>query len=193
MHSLNHRRLSGGTLALALVVTAACNDAVTPSPAASGAIQRSAESIVDLNPQPEPPSVLALRFELNPDGTDWFGTVYVGNQACGTMDLLQTGSSLTGIVDHVGYTLNIQGDNPDYVLDADLSGVIANRHVVLNGRIGTGYYSGETIHPLGDITPAPNGPVDELTSMTGLIQLNPQPEPPSFAYPPSPCLGGTSG
>jgi hypothetical protein len=168
-------------------------DAVTsPRPANTG-LRRAAEPVVELNPQPEPPSSLVLRFELNPDGTDWFGTVYVGDRACGTMKLLQTQSALTGIIRHVGYSLRIQGDNPDYVLNADLSGVIANRHVVLNGRIGSGYRAGETIRPLGDITSAPDLLVARPTMMMGLIQLNPQPELPSFAYPPSPCLGGVSG
>jgi hypothetical protein len=151
---------------------------------------RDAERVALVDPQPEPPSSLALRFELNPDGADWFGTVYVGDRACGYMELHKTRSDLTDLVDHVGYTLSIQGDNPDYILDADVSGVIANHHVVLDGRIGSGYYAGETIHPRGNITPAPVGLVDAPTSMTGLIQLNPQPEPPSFAYAPSPCLGG---
>ncbi|MCG6954978.1 MAG: hypothetical protein LJF04_03225 [Gemmatimonadetes bacterium] len=190
MSCRDHHCISGATLALALVATAACTDGVTRPRPADAEMGRAAEPVVDLNLQPEPPSSLALRFELNPDGADWFGTVYVGDRACGYMQLLHPRSGLTGIVDHVEYRLSIQGDNPDYVLDAGVSGVIANHHLVLNGRIGSGYYAGETIHPRGDITPAPDGPVDVLTTMKGLIQLYPQPEPPSFVYPPSPCLGG---
>jgi hypothetical protein len=148
------------------------------------------EPVVDANSRPEPPSSLALRFGLNPDGADWYGTVYVGGRECGTMELVQIRSNVTGIVAHVEYSMRIQGDDPDYVLDADLGGVIANHHVVLNGRVSTGYYAGETVHPLGNITAAPEGLVDGLATMTGLIKLDPQPEPPSFAYPPSPCLGG---
>lgn len=185
----NPRHPSRAMLPLVLAMATGCSDSVTPSQPADQGVRLAVEPIAQLNPQPEPPSSLALRFELNPDGTDWFGTVFVGDQACGYMKLLQTRTRLTGVVDHVGYKLSIQGDNPDYLLDADLSGVFANRHVVLNGRIGTGFYAGETIHPLGVVTTAPEGVVDALTTMTGIIQLNPQPEPPSFVYPPSPCLG----
>jgi len=188
MHGPKRHYLVRAMLAVALGSVVACTDGVTPPPSAVAGVQRAAAPIVELNPQPEPPSS-ALRFEVNPDGTDWYGTVYVGETACGYMKLLQTRSSVTGIVDHVGYSLAIQGDNPDYVLDAALSGIIQSHRVVLNGSITDGFYAGETIHPVGEIAPGTDGLVDGLTTMTGFIQLNPQPEPPSSAYPPSPCLG----
>lgn len=193
-----HRRVPGASaLSLALVAVAtlagACADAgaspLAPS-AGSQAAQRSSDAIVDLNPQPEPPS-LRLDFRLTPDGTDWFGTIFVGDQACGSMQLRQTSSRQTGVVTHVGYGLSIQGTNPDFQMDADLSGIVVRGRVVLNGTVAHGAYAGQTLHPRGQIVvPPPNSPIDLTTTLTGAVQLNPQPEPPAPAYPPSPCITG---
>ncbi len=149
-------------------------------------IQASDQSPVQLNPQPEPPSFV-IDYRLNPDGDDWYGRAYVGGEACGTIQLLQTKSKQTGIVTHVGYNLSIAGPNPDFILDASLEGVIVRGHVVLNGKVNSGYYAGRTIHPRGVIQTSGGGPVDQLATMLGTVELNPQPEPPSFEYPPSPC------
>ena len=151
----------------------------------AGAICSNAAPIAQLNPQPEPPS-LDIEYLLTPDGADWFGTVFVDGEACGSMELLVTNSQQTGVVTHVGYALSITGDNPNFQLGAALDGVIVRHNVVLNGAVDSGYYSGQTIHPRGMIQTS-GGSVDQLTSMEGELQLNPQPEPPSFAYPPSPC------
>ncbi len=171
--------------ALMLVaILAACTDAAQPMDQESVPV-RSAAPITELNPQPEPPS-LALRYELGPDGTDWFGTVYVGDEACGTMQLVQTATRSTGVARHVVYSLTIVGANPAFLMDATLSGIVVRDHVVLNGRVHDGAYAGRTIHPRGEIqTTITDG--EAFTRMTGLVQLNPQPEPPSSDYPPSPC------
>lgn len=153
-----------------------------------GPVRRQANAVVQLNPQPEPPS-LKLGFALSPDGGDWYGTVYVGGQACGSIQLLATTPRQTGVASHVGYTLTIAGDNPDFQLAANLAGVVTHAHVVLNGVVSSGFYAGQTIHPRGVISTSNGGPVDELTTLTGTVQLNPQPEPPSAPYPPSPCTG----
>ncbi|MCG6987521.1 MAG: hypothetical protein LJF06_05020 [Gemmatimonadetes bacterium] len=197
------RFLHRGILCAALAVAtafAACADPGASPLAPTANVRRAADAVVDLNPQPEPPS-LQLDFALNPDGTDWFGRIYVGGQACGTMQLTPAQVVETdlvppeaawwqsGIVTHVRYTLGIQGANPDFEMHADLAGIIVGGRVVLNGMVGSGAYAGQTLHPRGQIVlPSPGG--DQLTTMTGTVQLNPQPEPPSSQYPPSPCVGG---
>lgn len=184
-----HRGVLGAALVL-VTVTAACHDAGTSPLVPAATTRRAGDAIVDLNPQPEPPS-LSLHYVLSPDGSDWFGMVYVGDQACGSMQLLQTSSRQTGIVTHLAYSLSIQGANPDFQMDADLSGVLVRGRVVLNGKVRNGTYAGRTIHPQGRIVAAPeDGSVDLLTRMLGAIELNPQPEPPSASYPPSPCITG---
>jgi len=155
--------------------------------------ERAAAPIIDLNPQPEPPS-LELQFTMTPDGASWFGTISVGGRACGSVQLNpqpEPPSRQTGVVTHVAYSLSIQGDDPAFLLDADLSGIVAGGHVVLNGRINNGAYAGQTIHPRGDIAvPPPDAPLDLSTTLTGALKLNPQPEPPAPEYPPSPCVAG---
>jgi hypothetical protein len=189
-----HRGILGAALAVAAAL-AACADPGASPLAPTANVRRAADAVVDLNPQPEPPS-LQLDFVLTPDGTDWFGTVSVGGQACGTMQLTPTQVVETdlvppeaawwqsGIVTHVGYSLTIQGENPDFVMDADLAGIVQGGRFVLNGMVGSGAYAGQTLHPRGQIAPG------TLPTMTGTVQLNPQPEPPSSQYPPSPCVGG---
>ena len=144
--------------------------------------------IVDLNPQPEPPS-LSLDYNLAFGDGGWFGMVYVGGQACGMMSMIPTASNQTGVATHVGFNLNIIGTNPDFALSASLAGVVVQQRVVLNGVIENGYYAGTTIHPRGTIQGlGSGGPIDQLPTLQGTIKLNPQPEPPSFEYPPSPCV-----
>lgn len=175
---------------------AGCAESPTASPASDTpqAPPVSEQPINELNPQPEPPS-LQLHFSMTPDGDAWFGTISVGGQACGAVQLNPQPEppfpQQTGVVTHVAYALSIQGDNPDFLLDADLSGIVAGNHVVLNGVVSDGFYAGQTLHPRGSITlPPPDSPTDLQTTMTGIIQLNPQPEPPAPAeYPPSPCTG----
>ncbi|HKJ92723.1 MAG TPA: hypothetical protein VJ957_06120 [Longimicrobiales bacterium] len=179
-----------GALAFVCVLAlaaAACSDA-GPIVAPNGNLQRQDQPHVLFNPQPEPPALI-MDYALTPDGGDWYGTVQVGGESCGTMQLIQTESDETGIVTHVGYELSITGANPDFQLNASLDGVVVRGHVVLNGRISSGFYAGQTIHPRGEIRTVGGGPVDRLTTLTGAVQLNPQPEPPSMAYPPSPCSG----
>lgn len=172
-------------LALFLAMAAvACNDAGKPL-APDGAPRRSADATPYLNPQPEPPSML-LHFALSPDGTDWYGTVYVGDEACGTMQLLQDTVWQSGIITHVGYQLAVTGDNPDFSLNASVAGITVQSMVVLNGTVDSGAYEGRTIHPLGEIQTSDDSG-DLFVTMLGAVMLNPQPEPPSAAFPPSPC------
>lgn len=176
-----------GGLAIALVcglAMTACSDAgATVAP--NGPPSRTNDATPYLNPQPEPPSIL-LHFALHPDGTDWFGPVYVGDQSCGTMQLLRDTSWQSGIVTHVGYSLSIAGDNPDFTMDATVAGIAVRGMVVLNGSVDSGAYAGQTLHPMGEVQAG--GDSDDLeATMLGIVMLNPQPEPPSDAYPPSPC------
>lgn len=183
---MRHPVQQGGlavVLCLAMAM-AACSDAGAPV-APRHAPQPNNETTPYLNPQPEPPSIL-LHFALIPDGTDWYGTVYVGNEACGTMDLKSGGSWQSGIVTHVSYSLAVTGANPDFQLDANVAGIRVQGMVVLNGTVDSGAYDGQTIHPLGEIQTS--GDPDNLeATMLGAIMLNPQPEPPSAEFPPSPC------
>ena len=193
MRRFLHRGILCAALAVA-TASAACADPGASPLAPTANVRRAADVVVDLNPQPEPPS-LQLDFVLTPDGADWFGTISVGGQECGSMQLTPTQVVETdvappeaawwqsGIVTHVGYTLSIQGTNPDFQMDADLAGIVENGQVVLNGMVGSGAYAGQTLHPRGQIAPG-------TLTMTGTVQLNPQPEPPSSQYPPSPCVGG---
>lgn len=184
LHRLNWSALAV-VCALALT-TVACSGAGRIL-GLDNSVQLQKRSLVQLNPQPEPPS-LVIEYQLIPRGEGWAGSVYVGGQACGTMQLVQTKSEQTGIVMHVGYNLSIAGYNPDFQLDASLSGVIVRQHVVLNGTVGSGYYAGRTVHPRGVIQTTGGGPTNQLTTMLGTVQLNPQPEPPYPAFPPSPCI-----
>jgi hypothetical protein len=176
-----------GGLAIALVLAmavTACSDAgATLAP--GGTPKQTNDETIYLNPQPEPPSLL-LQFALSPDGTDWYGHVYVGDQSCGTMQLLQDTVWQSGIVTHVGYSLSVVGDNPDFAMDAAVAGIAVRGMVVLNGSVDSGAYAGQTLHPMGQIqTGGDSGDLE--ATMLGIIMLNPQPEPPSDAYPPSPC------
>lgn len=173
-------------LSIAVAATA-CSDG--SQPLAPGPVTaHAADPVTELNPQPEPPS-LELTFQLTFDG-GWFGTVFVGDQACGSMQLVPvlidegTSSTQTGTVTHVGYGLGITGSNPDFTLQAGLSGTVEQGMVVLNGLVTDGAYAGQTLHPRGEIQS-----VGGVMTLTGSVQLNPQPEPPSAAYPPSPCQG----
>lgn len=171
-----------GTLCFAVANSAGAESLILTDNSTEG----SGQSIVALNPQPEPPS-FEIQYQLTPDGADWFGMVYVGGEACGTMQLLQTTPKQTGVATHVGYDLSITGDNPAFQLDASLAGVIVKQRVVLNGTVDSGYYAGRTVHPRGTIQTFGGGPIDQITTLQGTIKLNPQPEPPSFEFPPSPC------
>lgn len=183
MHEFARPRVVLATLML-VPILAACSDVAQPMDQESVPV-RSSAPVAELNPQPEPPS-LTLSYQLRPDGTDWFGTVYVGDEACGTMALEQTASRSTGVATHVGYDLTIVGANQAFLMDATLFGLVVRDHVVLDGRVHDGAYAGRTIHPRGQIqTTLQDG--EAFTTMTGLVQLNPQPEPPSSDYPPSPC------
>lgn len=175
----------GAFVALCLAVALTACQAGTPT-APLGPPRQNDETTPYLNPQPEPPS-LQVRFALSPDGGDWFGHVFVGDESCGSIQLLSTGAETTGIVTHVGYALSITGANPAFQLDASLQGVIVQGRVVLNGMVSSGAYAGQTIHPRGTIQVAGGGTTDQLTTLAGAVQLNPQPEPPSMEYPPSPC------
>lgn len=170
-------------LVLAMAVTACSDAGATLAP--DHAPQSNTDATTYLNPQPEPPSIL-LQFTLNPDGTDWYGHVYVGDQSCGTMQMLQDTLWQSGIVTHVGYSLSVAGDNPDFKMDATVAGIAVQGMVVLNGSVDSGAYAGQTIHPLGEIQTGGDSS-DLETTMLGIIMLNPQPEPPSDAFPPSPC------
>lgn len=145
------------------------------------------QPIVDLNPQPEPPS-LNLQYKLTFGDGGWFGRVYVGDQACGSMSMMPTASKQTGVATHVAFDLNIIGDNTDFALDASLAGVVVQQKVVLNGVVDDGYYAGTTIHPRGTLSIPSGGPIDQFPTLQGTVKLNPQPEPPSFEFPPSPCV-----
>jgi hypothetical protein len=185
-------RTQHGVVLLALSFAAAaassCSDPGASPLAPATQSMTAADGTVDLNPQPEPPS-LELDYALTPDGTDWFGTIQVGNQSCGSMQLVQTSSRQSGIVTHVAYALSIQGENPAFGMDADLSGIVVRGRVVLNGKVSGGFYDGQAIHPRGQIVASTDeNPIDQLTRMIGTVELNPQPEPPSAAYPPSPCV-----
>jgi len=151
----------------------------------------SADGSIDLNPQPEPPSQpLLLGFVVSPDGGDWFGTVYVGDQACGSIQFVHSDGTQTGVVSHIDYHLGIVGANPDFQVGADLSGILNPVRMVLHGTVTEGAFTGQTVNPMGAIqTTSDGGPVDQLTTIRGWLQLNPQPEPPSMEYPPSPCMG----
>ncbi|MGD8321888.1 MAG: hypothetical protein PVJ02_15680 [Gemmatimonadota bacterium] len=172
-------------LSIAAAATA-CSDGAQPL-APDAVTTRVADPVTELNPQPEPPS-LELRFQLTFDG-EWSGTVFVGDQACGSMRLVpvlidEGTSSETGTVTHVAYGLGITGSNPDFTLQAGLSGIVEQGMVVLNGPVTDGAYAGQILHPRGEIQSEGGA-----TTLTGSVQLNPQPEPPSEAYPPSPCQG----
>jgi len=179
------------TLATALtLLTIACAD--QRGPLVPDAPPRpNADGSVDLNPQPEPPSQpLLLGFAVSPDGGDWFGTVFVGDQACGSIQFVHSDWSQTGVVTHIDYHLAIAGANPDFRLGADLSGILNPVRMALHGTVTEGAYAGQVVNPMGAVqTTSGGGPVDELTTIRGWLQLNPQPEPPSMEYPPSPCTG----
>ena len=176
-----------GAVSLVFVFLFAIATNANALPAPSNEVAGLDQPIVDLNPQPEPPS-LDVDYSLTFGDGGWFGMVYVGGQACGMMSMIPTASKQTGVATHVNFNLSIIGDNPDFALDASLAGVVVQQKVVLNGMVENGFYAGTTIHPRGTIQGLGSGvPIDQLPTLQGTVKLNPQPEPPSFEYPPSPC------
>ncbi|MEJ2215201.1 MAG: hypothetical protein P8099_01175 [Gemmatimonadota bacterium] len=110
----------------------------------------------------------------------------MGDESCGSMQLVQGGSWQSGIVTHVSYSLAVSDIDGNPFLNASVAGIAVKGMVVLNGTVDSGAYDGQTIHPLGEIQTSGN-PDNLEATMLGAIMLNPQPEPPSTEFPPSPC------
>ncbi len=167
----------------------ACADAPTAPAVDPGAVAAARGPVdVELNPQPEPPAPLVVGFTVSPDGDSWYGEIFVGDQSCGSLELPAVQSRATGVVSHLAFTLQLTGANPDFHLVADVAGIANGRNglLSLNGVVTDGVMQGAHVHLGG------RGEPSGLGGVSGYVELNPQPEPPSAAghtYPPSPCQG----
>lgn len=180
-----------GLSALTLLATVACGDAPTQptAPVGVSAATPPSDIGVDLNPQPEPPSgPLIMDFLGSFDGSTFYGQLTMGDLSCGSFQLDQIQPRSTGQADHLSFTLQVTGANPDFALSADVTGLANQQNglLSLNGLVTDGVLDGAHAHIQGQLeSPSGDGAV------SGQIMLRPQPTPSGVAngvqFPPSPC------
>jgi hypothetical protein len=164
--------LLGAALAL---LTGACTDPLDPT--AQQVEARAANVDTELNPQPEPPSMLMLPYSLTAVGRGVFeGTV----GSCDVDATLELGDDPQGEVTPMRWSLQLEATD-GAKFNAELSGILnwTTGHSVSNGVLTLPAVQFQ-LHEQGTFSADENG----LTGFTGAVALNPQPEPPS--YPPNP-------
>jgi hypothetical protein len=178
------------TLGLA-PLAAGCGDAPVPlGPADTPTPLQRATVDVELNPQPEPPSLLTLPYELTAVGRGEFHGELGSCQLQATLTIVATSQTAT----HVRWSFQAVAPGSGETLGGELFGILnwTTGQATANGEFSSSLPAVQfRVHDDGRFTAGADG---ELIQFGGLVSLNPQPEPPSdTAVPPNPCVTGMRG
>jgi hypothetical protein len=172
--SLRPTWLLGAALALLM---GACTDPLDPQAQPMEAPAMNVE--VELNPQPEPPSMFMLPYSLTALGGGEFEGTLGSCDAGATLELSDPQENITPHRWSLALTAADGG-----TFNAELSGILnwTTGHSVSNGVLTLPAIQLQ-VHEQGTFTADETGP----TVFTGAVALNPQPEPPSSPFlPPNP-------
>jgi hypothetical protein len=165
------------------LITAACSDAADPLGFDGTPFQpHAATSDITLNPQPEPPSTYWLPYHLVALGRGEFQGELGSCELQATLTLGET----TETVMRIHWSFEAFPPSTGETWSGVLFGILnwTTGHTVSNGVVSSSLPAVQfRAHEQGGFTTGEQG---EPSEFTGLVALNPQPEPPSV--PPNPCV-----